>query len=144
MWRAWLVEDGDWLAVLAVVSFVAFVASALAAPIFVVRIPADYFAHDERPRRITARRGIVRGALVVGKNLLGALLLLAGLTMLVLPGQGLLTLLAGLFLLDFPGKYRFEQWLVARPGVLRAVNWLRLRRGRPPLRVGPPTPVAKA
>jgi hypothetical protein len=49
----------------------------------------------------------------------------------------LLTLLVGVFLLDFPGKYAFEKWLVGRPGVLRMINWLRRRRGRPPLAIGP-------
>ena len=50
-----------------------------------------------------------------------------------LPGQGLLTLLIGLMLTDFPGKYRLEKRLIAQPGVLKAVNWLRARAGHPPL-----------
>ena len=66
------------------------------------------------------------------KNLLGALLVVLGLVMLVTPGQGLLTLLAGLLLMNFPGKYRLECWVVLRPGVLRALNWLRGRGGQPP------------
>jgi len=73
-------------------------------------------------------------ALVLGllKNLLGALLVVMGLVMLVTPGQGLLTLLAGLLLMNFPGKYRMERWLVLRPGVMRALNWLRQRQGHAP------------
>ena len=61
--------------------------------------------------------------------------MLAGIAMLVLPGQGLLTLLVGFLLIDFPGKYRFEKWLVARRWVLQPINWLRLRRHQMPLRV---------
>jgi hypothetical protein len=36
-------------------------------------------------------------------------------------------------LLDFPGKRRLEQWLVRRATVLRAMNRLRQRYGKPPL-----------
>jgi hypothetical protein len=57
-----------------------------------------------------------------------------GLVLLVLPGQGLLTMLAGLVLLDLPGKRAFERRVVARPRVLSALNWLRARAGREPLR----------
>jgi hypothetical protein len=70
---------------------------------------------------------------IVAKNLLGILLALAGLVMLVVPGQGLLTLVAGLMLVDFPGKYRLERWLATRPPVWRSINWLRRRAGREPL-----------
>jgi len=58
---------------------------------------------------------------------------LAGIAMLVLPGQGILAILGGIELMDFPGKYRLERWIVSRPAVLRSVNWLRRRMGRPPL-----------
>ena len=47
-------------------------------------------------------------------------------------GQGLLTLLVGLLLMNFPGKYQLERWLVGRPGVLAALDWLRQRKGEPP------------
>ena len=40
--------------------------------------------------------------------------------------------LVGLLLMNFPGKYRLERWLLRRPGVLGALNWLRGRRGLPP------------
>jgi hypothetical protein len=61
--------------------------------------------------------------------------MLAGVAMLVLPGQGLLTLLMGFLLVDFPGKYRLERWLFARPIVRRPINWLRHRAGRVPLQL---------
>ena len=90
-------------------------------------------AEPEPPRRpmipvpVPTRRfaALVAAAAVV--------LVLAGLIMLVVPGQGLLTLAVGLVLVDFPGKYRLERWLVTRPPVWRAINWLRKRAGREPL-----------
>ncbi len=105
-------------------------------PALVVRIPLDYFTHRTRPPNLWANQHpFVRLAMLVSKNLLGGALMLAGLAMLLLPGQGLLTLLVGFFLVDFPGKYRFEKWLVARRSILRPINWLRNRRGRMPLQV---------
>ena len=73
--------------------------------------------------------------IVIGKNVLGAVLMIAGVAMLVLPGQGLLTMVLGFLLIDFPGKYRLERWLVARPMVHRPLNWIRRRAGREPLKV---------
>ena len=72
---------------------------------------------------------------VVGKNLLGVVLVIVGVILSLpgVPGQGLLTILLGVMLLDLPGKRRMEQWLVSRPNVLRFVNKLRERYGRPPL-----------
>ena len=60
-------------------------------------------------------------------------LLVAGILMLVLPGQGILTILAALALLDFPGKRKMEMRILHRPAILKSVNWLRKRAGREPL-----------
>jgi hypothetical protein len=67
------------------------------------------------------------------KNLMGYVLIAAGIAMLVLPGQGMVTMLLGIILVDLPGKYRLERWLVARGPVFRSINWLRRRAGRDPL-----------
>ncbi len=114
-------------------SLVAVIGTIIGVPWVVTRLPHDYFS---RPRRAvwreTADEPVFALVLGVLKNLLGALLVLLGLVMLVTPGQGLLTLLVGLLLMNFPGKYRLERWLVLRPGVLRALNWLRRRRDQAP------------
>ncbi|MFO8032450.1 MAG: PGPGW domain-containing protein [Desulfohalobiaceae bacterium] len=65
------------------------------------------------------------------KNLLGIVLVLAGLAMLVLPGQGLLSIILGLALTNFPGKFKLQRRLVGYPSVLNSLNWLRRRFGRP-------------
>jgi hypothetical protein len=112
-----------------------FIASLIIIPAIIARIRPDYFAHDRRPpARFAHLTPSVRVLLHVLKNVLGVVLMLAGIAMLVLPGQGLLTLIIGFFLLDFPGKYRFERWLVERPAIHRPLNWLRHRAGREPLR----------
>ena len=126
-------ENATAIGWMATVSFVMFVASALVVPLIVVRIPSDFFESERRPTSHFAfEHPALRLALLVVRNFLGSILFLAGLAMLVLPGQGLLTLLAGLLLMNFPRKYRLERWLVMRPGVLRALNWLRDRQGHAP------------
>jgi hypothetical protein len=72
-------------------------------------------------------------ALWVLRNLLGGALVVAGIAMLVLPGQGILTILIGLLLMDFPGKRRGEIYLLRKRTVARAVNWIRSRAKQPPL-----------
>jgi hypothetical protein len=136
---------GDWIrshpglwTALGVFSVVSFLLGLLLVPLVVTRMRADYFTNPSPPAPTPAgRHPALRGLARVGKNLLGALLVLAGLAMLVLPGQGILTILLGLAFLDLPGKRRAELWLVSRPPVLAAVNRLRLRAGRELLRLPP-------
>lgn len=129
-------ELPDWLPQLlfwgSAVSLATLVATVVAVPWVVGRLPADYFS---QPRRaVLPQDRSFPGLLLMGfKNLLGAVLVLLGIIMLFTPGQGLLTLLVGLLLMNFPGKYRLERTLVARPGVFRALNWLRGRRGAGPM-----------
>jgi hypothetical protein len=96
----------------------------------VIRLPADYFTGKRRrPLGSWDEKPVLRAILLVAKNLLGVLLLVAGVVMLLVPGQGLLSIAVALVLLDFPGKYRFERWLATRPAVWRSLNWLRKRAG---------------
>lgn len=116
-------------------SALTFVASLVGVPYFLSRLPSDYFSRRER-----AALGIPEGptppfriVLRVLRNLLGLLLVLLGVAMLVLPGQAFITILIGAFMMDFPGKRRFERWVIARPSVMRALNSLRRRAGKPPI-----------
>ena len=115
-------------------SALTFVLSLIFVPILVARIPADYFTHTRRHSTLwSSYHPVARLILLTLKNSLGLILVIAGIAMLVLPGQGLFTILAGIMLLNFPGKYRLERWLVSRPPVLRSINWLRRRTGYGPL-----------
>lgn len=114
---------------LGITSVVVFVLSLLLLPIFVRKIPANYFVreHQDDPWHLLLQpRNLLR-------NTLGLLLILAGIAMLVLPGQGLLTILIGIAVMNFPGKYELERWIVGRKGVLNALNWLRRKSGVPDL-----------
>lgn len=115
-------------------SLLAVVATVVGVPWVISRLPSDYFNRERRASwRRSARAPLAALLVGVAKNLLGGILVVAGTIMLVTPGQGLLTLFIGLLLMNFPGKYRLERWLVGRNGVLRALNWMRQRHGRPAL-----------
>ncbi|RMG56770.1 MAG: hypothetical protein D6717_05965 [Gammaproteobacteria bacterium] len=131
----WLQPLLPWIAPMAGLSLLLLVGSILALPWLVTRIPEDYFVSPE-PWRAShpPRHPLVLLGILLAKNLLGAVLLLVGVLMLVLPGQGLLTMLAGIVLLDFPGKRRLERWLIRQPTLFKGINWLRERSGHPPLR----------
>jgi len=117
-------------------SLLSAIATLLAMPWVVTRLPEDYFNHPGREAwHRSNSEPLVALLLGLLKNAVGALLLILGAVMLFTPGQGLLTILAGLLLMNFPGKYRLERWLVQRPGVLKSLNWLRARRGKAPFRL---------
>jgi hypothetical protein len=117
-----------------VASIISFVGTLIAVPLLIVRIPSHYFSHGKRVDKMWAHRHpVIRLILITGKNLIGYILVLAGLVMLGLPGQGMLTILIGIMFIDMPGKYRFEKWIVTRPPVLKSINWLRMRAQRAPL-----------
>ncbi len=119
---------------LASASVVMFVGSLLLVPVLVVRMAADYFhPHREPAHRLAVKHPVARAVGLVLKNLAGLVLVLAGIAMLFLPGQGLLTIVFGIAMLDFPGKRRLELRLIRLPGLLRGINALRARYGRPPL-----------
>ena len=112
------------------------VASVVMLPVILVRLPADYFVREEpSPASWRQRHPIMRWMLRVLKNLCGVLLFVAGVVMLVTPGQGILTILIGVGLIDLPGKRRLELWLVRRPLVLGTINWLRQKSRQPPVQL---------
>lgn len=108
--------------------------SILALPFLAALIPQDYFADTERHRPTLRRQHpMLYLSIKIGKNLVGWLLVAAGILMLVLPGQGLLTILMGLVLSDFPGKFALERRIAGNDRIMAGINWLRGRAGRPPL-----------
>lgn len=130
MWD-WITQNESLLFWLGVGSVASLVLIALLLPVMIVRLPADYFV---RPHHVGhGRRSWLDWLWHIGKNVLGGIFVLAGIAMLVLPGQGVLTILIGTLLMDFPRKKRFERWLVTRPGVLKVVNRMRQKRGHEPL-----------
>ncbi len=130
---AWLKTHESFCWWLTAASAATFIGTLVLVPLLLIRMPPDYFIrkHDHRLNR----HPLFYWSVIIGKNILGGTLLLAGTAMLVLPGQGIITILLGISLLNFPGKRRLEKRLVALPGVLAAVNKIRQRAKQPPLLV---------
>jgi E3 ubiquitin-protein ligase DOA10 len=131
---AWLRAHDAVLWWLGALSLLTFVGTLILIPLLVVRIPADYFRRDRHPPQSRPRQHVVlRVCGLIVKNLLGIVFIVAGLIMLLLPGQGVLTILIGLTLMNFPGKHALERWIVRQPAVLRAINWIRAKAHQPAL-----------
>src|SRR3954470_24063305 len=111
------------------VSLVCCVVSIAVATWAVRRLPADYLLHDPGGAEVPS---CSRASLLL-RNLFGGVLLLLGVLMLILPGQGLLTIVAALAVMSFRSKRRLQQRLLGRPHVLALINRLRRRSGLPPL-----------
>lgn len=118
-----LIFLGTFLFNLAIVSFI------------LVKLPTDYFKKDHRPSLWSGPRPTLNATKVIGKNLLGVVLVLVGIVLSLpgVPGQGLLTVLLGIMLLDFPGIRRLERKLLTRPAIVSAITRLRKKFGKPPL-----------
>jgi hypothetical protein len=99
-------------------------------PFVLSRLPEDYFS-ESAPLSIPVRgpRGLLWS---IVRNVLGVLLVCAGVLMLVLPGQGFLTILAGLLLMKFPGKRRLMRRAFQFARVRRTLNWVRRRFRKAP------------
>jgi len=113
------------------VSLAMFLASVVLVPVFVQILPADYF----RKKKIRTKPKWVPFPLhvlyLVVKNVIGIALIILGLAMLVLPGQGLLTIIMGVILTDIPGERKVFLYICRRTLVLKAMNWLRKKKGKP-------------
>jgi hypothetical protein len=130
----WLQSHEILLGWLSVASVLMFVGSISLIPWLVIRIPADYFLRQQHySDRWKPRHPLLRILFLVTKNLIGIVLLLAGIIMLVTPGQGLLTIPVGLLFLDFPGKFVLERWFARKRPVRAAIGWIRTKAGRQPL-----------
>jgi len=112
-----------------------FGASLAIVSIVLVKLPATYFRKSHKKKFLADRPPIIRGIAIIGKNLLGVVLVVLGVLLSLpgVPGQGVLTILLGVMLLDFPGKPRLEHWIVSRPKILQTINKLRHRFSKPKL-----------
>ncbi len=130
----WFADHPEVLIGMGISSIFIFLISILGISWFVAQIPEDYFLKSKRqPSKWKEQKPILRFVVVFGKNLIGLSLIIGGLLMLVLPGQGLLTIVTGLLLVNYPGKYKLEQKLSSIPSIFSALNWIRVKAKKPPL-----------
>ncbi|MAQ97923.1 MAG: hypothetical protein CMD50_01365 [Gammaproteobacteria bacterium] len=100
----------------------------------VALIPTDYFVKKNISKSKKSYSLLWLMSIIV-KNIIGYTLILGGILMLVLPGQGLFTILMGLILSNYPGKYTIEKKFISIPSILKTVNWLRKKSNKPRLKI---------
>ena len=94
-------------------------------------IPSDYFIKKD-VSKFKINNPLLWYLVLLIKNILGYSLIIGGIMMLVLPGQGLFTII-GLMLSNYPGKYYIEKRFVEIPAVFKSINWLRAKSNKPPI-----------
>ena len=117
---------------LGVASSIIFLGSLLSIGWLVSLIPSDYFVNRKESKfKLNYPAAWIISIII--KNIFGYILILGGILMLVLPGQGLITIFIGLMLSNYPGKYSIEKRIIAAPKILKSINWLRKKSDEPPL-----------
>ncbi|WP_447987293.1 hypothetical protein [Nitrospira sp. Nam74] len=126
----------DMLVWLSVGSGIGVLIGVVAIPLIIINLPADYLVDTQRQSWLAKQPAVIRVPLRLLKNLLAVVLIILGIAMLVLPGQGLLSILLGIALADFPGRLKLQRWILQRPKVMDSLNWIRQKFDRP--RLQPP------
>ena len=135
---SWSSMNSDLLFVLGSLSIFILIISVFMMVLIISFLPEDYFKSENRNLISSvqnSRYPLLKLLILIIKNLFGILLLLSGILMLVLPGQGLLTIITGLVFMDYPGKYKFERKLLRQKGVINSINWIRSLLSKPLLKI---------
>lgn len=122
----WLKGHG---VILISVSVISFIVSILLCPLAIAYLPSDYFLPNRRSSRI--KHPVLRIGFKCLKNLLAMVLVIIGIILIPLPGQGVLTMLIGIIISDIPGKRKLERRIIRSPVILAAANGIRSRFKRP-------------
>ena len=119
----------EWLGFLSVLTFIG---SLIAIPWIIAKLPVNYFIrHRQLVAESHSRHPLIARLTFVLRNFVGIVFLIAGIVMLVLPGQGIITILIGISFMDFPKKHHLVDYLVRRQKVIRFLNWIRKKEKKP-------------
>ena len=135
---SWSSMNSDLLFLLGSISIFILIISVFMMVLIISFLPEDYFKSENRSLISSIQNSqypLLKLLVLFTKNFFGILLLMSGILMLVLPGQGILTIITGLVFMDYPGKYKFERKLLKQKGVINSINWIRSRLNKQPLKV---------
>lgn len=99
----------------------------------IIWLPEDYLSARPDISLVRRKAPLWRYPYWIAKNLVGAVFIVAGIVMLILPGQGILTIVLGLALINFPGKRKVIRRIFTQPRIFKAINGLRRKAHKPPL-----------
>jgi hypothetical protein len=110
-------------------SFITIACTMVIIPVVILLLPPRYLLDPAQPAFNYSPP--LKGIFLAMKNTIGGFFAIAGLGMLLLPGQGLLTLFIGVVLIDFPRKRKVVRWFLGRRRLLSIINRFRARFNRP-------------
>ena len=107
----------------------------VAVPLIIVWLPEDYLTAEPTISVVRRKAPLWRYPYWIAKNIIGYILIIAGIIMLFIPGQGILTIVLGLTLINFPGKRKVIRRIFRFQRILKVINRLREKAHKPPLQM---------
>ena len=117
---------------LGIISTFTFFLSLLIIPLVIQRLDKNFFIHLHEHKKKENEHPLIFILLRGLRYFFGSVLIIAGLLMLFLPGQGILTIILGISLLDFPGKRMLTDKLLGFHSVQNGLNWIRTKGSKSP------------
>lgn len=117
---------------LAGVSLFTFLLSLILIPWIVGRLRVNYFLVLDRKISYKGRRKLEWYFQLLARNIIGWILIVAGVIMLFLPGQGLITIVLGFLFISFPGKHKLTKKFIRNIKLQHTLDWLRDKRKKVP------------
>jgi hypothetical protein len=134
----WSREHRTLLGIVSFISLLLLIGTIAIIPYFIFRIPEDYLLKKSTKHKdFSLPASPAHIFYLIFKNLLGIALVLIGIIMLVIPGQGVITILMGIMLMNFPGKHRLAIAIARQPTIFKSINWTRAKALHPPLILPP-------
>jgi hypothetical protein len=99
------------------VSIITVIVAPFVIPKMILRLPAGYFVRRGRKEK--------NRALMIFRNIIGVILLIIGVALLFLPGQGILMIIASLIICEFPRKKKVLYALIKRLHLKNKLNHYR-------------------
>jgi hypothetical protein len=116
------------LQLIIIFSGIMFVVSILIIPVFIARLPSTYFIESfEDQKKLTLPIKLLR-------FILGALLIITGIIMLFIPGQGVISILIGLILLPILSTKKIVRKLTNSKIIQKTLNATRRRCNKVPFK----------
>lgn len=113
-------------------SIAMFFGSIAVAWVLIVRMPTDFLTRDHQvPSAFATQHPLVRLTWRVVRNLIGLVFVTTGVVMLLTPVPGILFIFVGATMVDFPRKEQVIHRLLGRRGVIKFINQIRRKAGKP-------------
>jgi len=128
MFRDWLSDNYHIIQRLGVASVLLFFLSLFILKYIIIKLPHDYFLNNltNLQNSTKARKNLF---LRMFKNFSGLLLIISGIILLFMPGQGLLTIALGVCMIDFPWVQGVKRRFICSIPVRKTLNWVRFKKG---------------